>query len=153
MYKKIYCFLSNIRLFEKKQELKHHLIIIDGPPGVGCPVIASVTGTSLALVITEPTVSGEHDLNRVLQLTKHFGIPTAVCVNKWDVNPSMAERIEREAEKRGAVVAGRVCYDERVTLAQLQAKATVEMEGEAARDIRALWQRLQDIGSSYGILL
>jgi len=141
---------------EAKQVAKRQqksLIVIDGPPGVGCPVIASVTGTSLALVITEPTVSGEHDLDRVLQLTKHFGVPTAICVNKWDVNPSMAERIERRAEEMGAAVAGRVCYDERVTAAQLQAKATVEMEGKAANDIRALWRRLQEIGSAHGIVL
>ena len=116
-------------------------------------MIASVTGTSLALVITEPTVSGEHDLDRVLRLTKHFGVPTAICVNKWDVNPSMAERIELRAAEMGAAVAGRICYDVRVTTAQLQAKATVEMEGEAASDIRVLWWRLQDIGSEHGIQL
>ncbi len=129
------------------------VMVIDGPPGVGCPVIASVTGTSLVLVITEPTVSGEHDLDRVLQLTKHFGIPTAVCVNKWDINPSMTERIERRATEAGAVVAGRVCYDEQVTAAQLRAKATVEVGGDAANDIRKLWQNLQAIGSTNGINL
>jgi len=129
------------------------VIVIDGPPGVGCPVIASVTGTSLVLVITEPTVSGEHDLERVLQLTKHFRVPSAVCVNKWDVNPSMAERIERVATDAGAVVAGRVCYDEKVTSAQLRAKAAVEVGGDAADDIRKLWQNLQTIGSSHGIQL
>jgi len=129
------------------------LIVIDGPPGVGCPVIASVTGTSLALVITEPTVSGEHDLDRVLRLTGHFSVPTAICVNKWDVNPSMAERIERNAVERGAAVAGRVRYDDSVTSAQLEAKAAVEVGGGAAGDIRALWEGLQDIGSDHGILL
>ena len=147
--------VSFVRI-EAQKVAKHErksLIVIDGPPGVGCPVIASVTGTSLVLVITEPTVSGEHDLDRVLQLTKHFGVPTAICVNKWDVNPSMAERIERRAEEMGAAVAGRVCYDEQVTAAQLQAKATVEMEGEAANDIRKLWENVQAIGSTHGILV
>lgn len=129
------------------------LIVIDGPPGVGCPVIASVTGTSLALVITEPTVSGEHDLDRVLRLTEHFGVPTAICVNKWDVNASMTERIERKAMERGAAVAGRVRYDDSVTSAQLDAKAAVEVGGGASDDIRALWQGMLDIGSDHGILL
>jgi MinD superfamily P-loop ATPase len=127
------------------------VIVIDGPPGVGCPVIASVTGTSLVLVITEPTVSGEHDLDRVLQLTRHFRVPSAVCVNKWDINPSMTERIENRAIEAGAVVAGRVCYDDIVTSAQLRAKATVEVGGDAANDIRELWKNLQTIGSAHGI--
>jgi len=129
------------------------LIVVDGPPGVGCPVIASVTGTSLALVVTEPTVSGQHDLERVLSLTKHFGIPTAVCVNKFDVNPVMADRIEEVAKEQGAAVAGRVRYDEMVTSAQVEAKATTEMSGPAGEDIRVLWQNLQKIGAAHGIRL
>jgi MinD superfamily P-loop ATPase len=132
-------------------ELQRPLIIIDGPPGVGCPVIASLTGASLVLVVTEPTVSGEHDLERVLHLTKHFDIPAAVCVNKWDVNPSMTEQIERKAREMGALVAGRVRYDKQVTVAQVEARATVEMEGAAAADIRVLWHALHEIGSPHGI--
>lgn len=84
------------RQLAEKQE--RELIIVDGPPGIGCPVIASLTGASLAFIVTEPTLSGEHDLHRVLELTRHFGIPAAVCVNKWDLNPSMAEQIERKAK-------------------------------------------------------
>lgn len=129
------------------------LIIIDGPPGVGCPVIASVTGTSLALLVTEPTVSGEHDVNRVMQLTRHFAVPTAVCINKWDTNPEMTERIERLAENQGARLAGRVRYDEQITAAQLQAKAVVEVGGDAASDVRTVWSTLQALGSSLEIPL
>ena len=70
------------------------LIVVDGPPGIGCPVIASLTGASLVLAVTEPTLSGEHDLARVLDLARHFGIPSAVCVNKWDINPEAAVGIE-----------------------------------------------------------
>lgn len=125
------------------EERKKELIIVDGPPGIGCPVIASLTGASLALVVTEPTLSGEHDLQRVLELTRHFGIPTAVCVNKWDLNPLMTEQIERRATTGKAVVAGRVRYDRRVTSAQIDARATVEREGDAANDIRTLWNSLQ----------
>lgn len=129
------------------------LIIADGPPGIGCPVIASLTGASLALVVTEPTLSGEHDLERVLQLTKHFGIPAAVCVNKWDLNGAMTDRIERKAQAAGAAVTGRVRYDTDVTAAQIHAQATVERSCPAADDIRDLWNDLKEIGGRRGIRL
>lgn len=120
----------------------HDLMIVDGPPGIGCPVIASVTGATRVLVVSEPTVSGEHDLGRVLALTQHFGIPTSVCVNKWDLNPELAERIEENAQDRGAQLAGRIRYDRQVTRAQLDARAVVETGAPSAEDIRRLWQRL-----------
>ena len=124
------------------QENKHGLVIVDGPPGIGCPVIASLTGTSQALVVTEPTVSGEHDLERVLKLAQHFGIPTSVCVNKWDLNPSMTERIEALAIRSGASIAGRIRYDNAVTAAQMLGKAVVETEAPSAGDIRLVWKSL-----------
>ena len=102
------------------EEGKHPIVIVDGPPGIGCPVIASVTGATLVLVVTEPTVSGEHDLERVLSLARHFDIPAAVCVNKWDLNAEMTERIEEAARRAGARVAGRIRYDRAVTLAQMR---------------------------------
>ena len=75
-------------------------ILIDGPPGIGCPVIAAITGATGVLVVTEPTVSGVHDMERVLELANHFGIPAAVCVNRWDINPEGAARIEDLARNR-----------------------------------------------------
>jgi len=118
------------------------IVIVDGPPGIGCPVIASVTGASQVLVVTEPTVSGEHDLERVLSLARHFTIPAAVCVNKWDINPGMTERIENRARETGARVAGRVRYDRAVTSAQLQERAVVETNAPSAADVRELWLHL-----------
>jgi MinD superfamily P-loop ATPase len=118
------------------------LVLVDGPPGIGCPVIASMTGTSQALVVTEPTVSGEHDLERVLKLARHFGIPASVCVNKWDLNPGMTERIEALTVRSGARIAGRIRYDRGVTLAQMQEKAVVEINTPAADDIRRVWDSL-----------
>jgi MinD superfamily P-loop ATPase len=115
------------------------LVIIDGPPGIGCPVIASVTGTSSVLVVTEPTVSGEHDLERVLALARHFAIPAAVCVNKWDLNGEMTDRIEDKARREGVRVVGRIRYDRAVTLAQMQERAVVESDGPAAEDVRHVW--------------
>ena len=119
------------------------MILIDGPPGIGCPVIASVTGASQMLIVTEPTLSGEHDLGRVLSLARHFGIPSAVCVNKWDVNPDMAERIEKRAIRSGSRVAGRIRYDPSVTLAQIRGRTVVETDAPSAQDIRNVWDSLK----------
>lgn len=124
------------------EEQGNGLIIVDGPPGIGCPVISSLTGASQVLVVSEPTVSGEHDLERVLALTRHFSIPTAVCVNKWDINPEMAERIEKMAHGAGARVAGRIRYDSAVTTAQLLELAAVETDAPSAEDIRRVWDNL-----------
>lgn len=118
------------------------LIITDGPPGIGCPVIASVTGADRVLVVTEPTVSGEHDLARVLQLARHFEVPTFVCVNKWDINPEMTERIEQAARKAGATVAGRIRYDRAVTVAQRAEQAVVETDAPSAEDVCAVWRQM-----------
>jgi MinD superfamily P-loop ATPase len=124
------------------EENGNGLIIVDGPPGIGCPVISSVTGATQVLVVTEPTVSGEHDLERVLALTKHFSIPAAVCVNKWDINPEMTERIEIKARVAGARVLGRIRYDSSVTTAQIQELAVVETDAPSAEDMRRMWDKL-----------
>jgi MinD superfamily P-loop ATPase len=116
------------------------LVIVDGPPGIGCPVIASITGATSVLVVTEPTLSGEHDLERVMRLTRHFGIPTSVCVNKWDVNPAAARRIEDSAERAGAAVAGRVPYDRAFTDAMIRGSTLVEHGANGAADaVRGVW--------------
>ena len=119
------------------------LLLVDGPPGIGCPVIASLTGTSAALVVTEPSLSGEHDLLRVLALARHFGVPTAVCVNKWDLDPGMTVRIEKGAEAAGAWTAGRVRYDRGVTAAQVTASAVVETAAPSGSDMKNVWDALQ----------
>jgi MinD superfamily P-loop ATPase len=121
---------------------KRSLIIVDGPPGIGCPVIASLTGATVVLVVTEPTVSGEHDLERVLSLARHFDIPAAVCVNKWDLNPEMTERIEDKARRVDARVVGRIRYDRAFTLAQMQVLAVVETDAPCVEDIRGIWSQL-----------
>ncbi|HDS30458.1 MAG TPA: 4Fe-4S dicluster domain-containing protein [Firmicutes bacterium] len=135
------------------EEKNCEIILVDGPPGIGCPVIASVTGADAVIVVTEPTLSGEHDLERVLSLTKHFKIPAIVCINKWDINPEIGFRIESKAEMLGAVVAGRIPYDDSVTKAQVLGKAVVEYnDGEASRNIRSLWIRVNDIVSEIDII-
>jgi MinD superfamily P-loop ATPase len=124
------------------EEENYQMIIVDGPPGIGCPVIASVTGATQVLIVTEPTVAGEHDLERVLSLTRHFQIPTAICVNKWDINPEMTQQIEDKARLAGASIAGRIRYDSAVTRAQIQKKAVVEIDAPSADDIKQLWKNL-----------
>jgi len=138
--------VSTVRTAAQKvaEERGLGLVIIDGSPGVGCPVIASVTGATLALAVTEPTLSGLHDLERVAELTRHFGIPTLVCVNKWDLNPEVCERIEARAREKGLEVAGRVRYDRAVTAAQIRGKAVVEYAQDGcAADLRAVWTTIQ----------
>ena len=126
------------------EERKLDLVIIDGSPGIGCPVIASITGASLVLVVTEPTLSGEHDLKRVVQLTQHFGIPLTVCINKWDVNREMSDQIETYCREQSIPVAGRIRYDRAFTRAQVQGQTVVEaLNDGVAEEIRNLWNVVQ----------
>lgn len=138
--------VSLVRTQAKKiaEDRKLELVLIDGSPGIGCPVIASITGADVVLVVTEPTLSGLHDLERVGELTKHFGIETLVCINKWDLNEEIASRIETQAEQRGLKLAGRVRYDRAVTEAQIQRKSLVEYQRNgAATEIKQLWTEVQ----------
>jgi MinD superfamily P-loop ATPase len=121
------------------------LLICDGAPGIGCPVIASIAGARMALVVTEPTLSGLHDFKRVAELTRQFNIKTVACINKFDINFDISDRIEQEAEVLNIPVIGHIRYDESVTGAQVNRMSVVENgDGPAARDIRALWERVMN---------
>ncbi|GAQ94268.1 MinD superfamily P-loop ATPase [Thermodesulfovibrio aggregans] len=87
-------------------------IVIDGPPGVGCPVMASMTGVDLVVAVTEPTVSGMHDLSRVIELSKHFNIPVKVVINKYDLNTEMSSDIVKMVESSGIEVCGKIPFSE-----------------------------------------
>ncbi len=124
-------------------EEKKDLIIVDGSPGIGCPVIASITGADLVLVVTEPTLSGKHDLDRVSQLTANFGIETLICVNKADINPQITGQISEDAQQRGLKVIGKISYDEAFTKAQIIKASVVEYTGGAVTEqIKALWKQV-----------
>ena len=118
-------------------------VIIDGPPGIGCPVIASVAGTDYVLIVTEPTLSGEHDLERVIELISFFKIPAYLCINKYDINPEISDEIEKKAVASGVKIAGRIRYDRAVTDAQIKRLPVVEFtDTPVAADIRNIWDTL-----------
>jgi len=124
---------------------KRDLILCDGSPGIGCPVIASLTGASLALFVVEPTASGQHDFLRVAQLTMQLGVPGAMAVNKADLNGEVTRDLEELAGQRGIAVVGRIPYDPAVTRAQIARKTVVEAsDGPAAQAIRSLWAKTQE---------
>jgi MinD superfamily P-loop ATPase len=125
------------------QAIQADWILVDGPPGTGCPVIASITGADAVLAVTEPTLSGKHDLLRVLELTGHFKIPAFVCINKWDINPEMTGQIEAAATAAGATVLARIPYDKSITTAQINGQSVVELNnGPAAQSIQIVWEKL-----------
>lgn len=121
------------------------LILCDGSPGIGCPVIASLTGADLALIVAEPSCSSLHDLERVLELCRHFGIEARLVLNKWDLNPGLAQQIEAQATRWNLPVIGRLRYAPEVTQAQVHRQSVVEYAPAAgvADDLRSLWQALR----------
>jgi len=123
-------------------EKRHYdMIIIDGPPGTGCPVVASITGTDLVLIVTEPTLSGIHDMRRVVALAQHFHVAIAVAVNKYDLNMKMTENIERYCETHHLALAGKISYDPVVIRAMVDRQPLVEYSrANAALQARALWR-------------
>ena len=126
------------------KKFKRSHIIGDGPPGTGCPVIASITGADLALLVTEPTVSGEHDLARVMELLTHFAVKTLVVVNKADLNDEITERIRSTCRKNGVKVIGEIPFDRNVHEALMLGRTIVEYgKGEAAAEVSALWERVK----------
>ena len=119
-------------------------IIVDGPPGIGCPVIASITGTSAVLIVTEPTLSGLHDLERVGGLAAHFKIPTLACVNKFDLNEEMSNQIADHCAKNRIELVGRIPYDTAVTYAMVAGKSIVEFsDGRVSDAIKDIWHRVE----------
>jgi len=116
-----------------------NLIVTDGPPGIGCPVISALGGTDLALVVTEPTLSAMHDLIRVLDLAAHFGVQAAVCINKWDINPDNCRAVEDTCRAMNVPVLGRIPYDSAFIAAALEKKPVIKMTSAVVNDIISLW--------------
>lgn len=123
--------IAKVKVFE--------YIIIDGPPGVGCPVMASMTGVDLVIAVTESTLSGMHDLVRVIELAKHFRLPLKVIINKFDLNPQMSEKIEEELNKTGVQLAGRIPFSEEILSSVKKGVPFLEYsQGQLAKEIESL---------------
>jgi MinD superfamily P-loop ATPase len=118
-------------------------IIIDGSPGIGCPVIASLSGIDLAIVITEPTMSGLHDAGRVIKVAKHFNVPVTMVINKYDLNREVTKRIEAYCHTNGIEVLGKIAFDENVVKALMARKTIVEYgESETKKSVSKLWDTI-----------
>jgi MinD superfamily P-loop ATPase len=134
----------------------HDLIITDGPPGVGCPVIASLGGATAVCIVTEPTVSGLHDMERVIRLAAHFKVPGMVIINKFDLNPDMARNIENLACERKITVLGRIPFDPGFTKAMVQGKTIVEYDPDSAltETVKTMWQAIitSKVMNAHGIM-
>ena len=132
---------QNAKLICEKEGLEY--IITDGPPGIGCPVISSLSGANLALLVTEPTLSGIHDLERVLGVCHHFGVPALVCVNKYDINEENTRHIEKFCNSQGVELASKIPLDNIVTEALIRNLPVVEYSHNGvSREIERLWENI-----------
>jgi MinD superfamily P-loop ATPase len=132
---------QNAKLLAEKKGLD--LILVDGAPGIGCPVISSIAGATAVLVVTEPTLSGIHDMKRVVDLAAHFQIPAFVCVNKFDLNLDLTAQVEDFCGQHRLKLVGKIPYDQLITKAMVQGKTVVEYSsGLVAKEIAKLWRQL-----------
>jgi MinD superfamily P-loop ATPase len=137
------------KAMEVAQERGLELILIDGPPGIGCPVTASLTGVNLILVITEPTLSGIHDLERVLKLAEHFKIPSMVCINKFDINLENTQRIASYCRKNGSRIIGQIPYESKVVEALVQRRTIMDYPcNEVQGIVLQMWGKIETILST-----
>ncbi|HRT63045.1 MAG TPA: ATP-binding protein [Syntrophales bacterium] len=138
--------VSQVRQAAKEIAERENLdyVLIDGPPGIGCPVIASLSDTDLALIITEPTLSGMHDMSRAAELAGHFRIKTAVVINKHDLNPENTADIEKMCRERGIEVVGKIPFSEEVSRSIVETRPLVEVSSNAvSREIVSIWRRIE----------
>jgi len=129
---------------ELAEEKKCDWVIIDGAPGIGCPVIASLSGIDCALVVTEPTLSGLHDADRVIGVARHFGVSTRLVINKFDLNRGMTEKIEGYCKKNDIEMIGKIAFDESIVKAMIGGKTIMEYgNGKVKKVIERIWRKIQ----------
>jgi MinD superfamily P-loop ATPase len=132
---------QNARSIVQKEGFEY--IITDGPPGIGCPVISSLSGANLALLVTEPTLSGIHDLERVIGVCRHFGVPPLICINKYDLNEDNTSRLERYCLEQGIEVAAKLPFDNIVTESLINGIPVVEYgRGSIVQQLETLWSKI-----------
>jgi MinD superfamily P-loop ATPase len=126
------------------EEKKKDLIIIDGPPGIGCPVISAITGVDLVLIITEPTLSAIHDLERIIGVANHFNIPAVVGINKYTINKDNTRKIEQYCKEKNIEVVGKLPYDVAMTEAMVKEKSAIEFsDSDLAGRITDMWSKVK----------
>jgi MinD superfamily P-loop ATPase len=128
---------------EIAQEQKLDYTIADGPPGIGCPVTSSLSGANSALLVTEPTLSGMHDLERIISVCRHFGVPPLVCINKYDLNEENSRQIESYCLSQGIEVISKIPFDNAFTEAIVHALPVVEYsQNHIANEIERMWHNI-----------
>lgn len=138
--------VTEVRKKAKEVAEEEEYLIIDGAPGIGCPVLASATGVDLVLIVTEPTLSGFADMKRVMSAIETFKVPVTVCINKWDLNKEVSEEIENYCEQNGIPVVGRINFDETVVKALKNLKSLKDYpESVAYRQILDMWENIKRI--------
>jgi MinD superfamily P-loop ATPase len=123
------------------EDMQAQLLLVDGPPGIGCPVISACAGADLGLIVTEPGLSGLHDLKRILGTLQHFRVPTVICINKADIYPEGTKQIRQFAAEQGIEILGEIPFDEHVPQAMLKGVPISEIfpDSPASRTIRTTW--------------
>ncbi|KYK21958.1 (4Fe-4S)-binding protein [Thermoplasmatales archaeon SG8-52-4] len=125
------------------EEKKKDLVVIDGPPGIGCPVISAISGVDLVLVVTEPALSAIHDLERILGVAHHFQIPAVVCINKYDINMYNTGKIDNYCKNNNIDIVGKLPYDNIVTEAMIREETVVEYsKGDFSNIIIDMWKKI-----------
>jgi MinD superfamily P-loop ATPase len=131
------------RQLAEEQQLEW--VLIDGSPGIGCPVIASLSGVDCAIVVTEPTLSGLHDAERVIAVSSHFDVPVKVVINKCDLNPKVTKMIEDYCSRHGYQILGEIPFDENVVKAMVHGQTVVEyVDGNMRKNLEKIWHTLRD---------
>jgi MinD superfamily P-loop ATPase len=120
-------------------------VIIDGAPGIGCPATSSLTGTDYAVLVTEPTVSGIHDMERMMEVIKHFKIPFSVVINRFDMNMDKSKEIEKYCQQNNIKILGKIAFDEKVNVANSNERPVVELQDSKAADaIQSIFRKLEN---------
>jgi MinD superfamily P-loop ATPase len=128
---------------ELAKEQKRDWIIIDGAPGIGCPVIACISGVDCALVVTEPTISGLHDAKRAIKVAQHFNVPVKLVINKYDLNLEMTKEIEEYCQSNNIQLIGKIEFNESIVKSVINGKTIIEYSDEKAKkEVSNIWNNL-----------
>lgn len=133
--------VTEVKKEMKTESIESNLAIIDGSPGIGCPVIASITGVDMVLIVTEPSVSGISDFERVISTVKHFNIPMAICVNKYDINQDLTKRIEQTCHKLKLPFVGKIPYEVEAVKAVNRGLTIVDITCEAGDSTKKIYEK------------